>query len=121
MLRVFNETARYVDQCFTSDTKIKTIDGNKNISEITTNDMVLTSEGKYEKVLENKKYKKENRNLIIIETENGIEKVTEEHLYLIIKNGKNVENILDKIKTGIFTPIWVKAIDLTKNDLLINI
>jgi ribonucleoside-diphosphate reductase alpha chain len=121
MLRVFNETARYVDQCFTPETKIKTINGEKNISEITIDDMVLTSEGTYQRVLENKKYNKENRELIIVQTKNGFEKVTPEHLYLTIKNGKNVENLINKIKSGLFVPTWVKAIDLTKNDLLVNI
>jgi hypothetical protein len=120
MLRVYNETARYVDQCFTPETKIKTIDGEKNISEINNTDMVLTSEGSYKRVLENKKYKKENRELIVVKTKNGLEKVTPKHLYLTIKNGKNVENVMDKIKSGLFTPTWVQAIDLTENDLLIS-
>ena len=43
MLRVFNNTARYVDQCFAPDTLIKTFNGSKRIADIITGDQVLTS------------------------------------------------------------------------------
>jgi ribonucleotide reductase alpha subunit len=43
MLRVFNNTARYVDQCFTPDTLIVTRVGQKRIVDIEEGDKVLTS------------------------------------------------------------------------------
>ena len=43
MLRVFNNTARYVDQCFTPDTLIVSSGGNIPISQIKSGDIVLTS------------------------------------------------------------------------------
>jgi ribonucleoside-diphosphate reductase alpha subunit len=43
MLRVFNNTARYVDQCFTPDTIILTQSGNIPISDIKSGNIVLTS------------------------------------------------------------------------------
>jgi ribonucleoside-diphosphate reductase alpha subunit len=43
MLKNFNDTARYVDQCFTADTRVYTVNGWKAISEIQTSDVVLTS------------------------------------------------------------------------------
>lgn len=43
MLRVFNNTARYVDQCFAGDTEIVTVDGIKRIADIEETDTVLTS------------------------------------------------------------------------------
>ena len=51
MLRNFNDTARYVDQCFTPDTLVYTLHGNKPISEIVEGDKVLTSNNTYEYVL----------------------------------------------------------------------
>ena len=51
MLKVFNETARYVDQCFTPETLIYTISGPKTIENISISDMVLTSNGNYHKVM----------------------------------------------------------------------
>ena len=50
MLRNFNATARYVDQCFTPDTLVYTQTGPKNIDEIGITDKVLTSKGTYENV-----------------------------------------------------------------------
>jgi ribonucleoside-diphosphate reductase alpha subunit len=43
MLRVFNNTARYVDQCFTADTPIHTSAGIKRIIDVNPGDEVLTS------------------------------------------------------------------------------
>jgi len=43
MLRVFNNTARYVDQCFAPDTLVYTEQGPKRIEDIIAGDMVLTS------------------------------------------------------------------------------
>jgi ribonucleoside-diphosphate reductase alpha subunit len=43
MLRVFNNTARYVDQCFAPDTLIVTRNGEKRIADIEPGDEVLTS------------------------------------------------------------------------------
>jgi ribonucleotide reductase alpha subunit len=44
MMRVYNNTARYVDQCFTSDTMVRTESGVKRISDIVAGtDNVLTS------------------------------------------------------------------------------
>lgn len=43
MLRVFNNTARYVDQCFVPHTEIQTNSGYKRIDSIEPGDLVLTS------------------------------------------------------------------------------
>jgi ribonucleoside-diphosphate reductase alpha chain len=43
MLRVFNNTARYVDQCFPGNTPILTRAGNKSIADIEPGDEVMTS------------------------------------------------------------------------------
>ena len=51
MLRNYNATARYVDQCFTPDTLVYTTGGAKPIEEIGVTDSVLSSKGTYEKVL----------------------------------------------------------------------
>jgi ribonucleoside-diphosphate reductase alpha subunit len=50
MLRVFNNTARYVDQCFTPDTLITCESGEKAIKDVTTNDKVLTHTGEFHEV-----------------------------------------------------------------------
>lgn len=50
MMRVFNNTARYVDQCFTPETRIFTRDGVKPICDVGVSDQVLCSDGEYHKV-----------------------------------------------------------------------
>lgn len=52
MLRVFNATSRYVNQCFTPETIIHTLYGPKPIKNICTQDMVLTINGTYKSVIE---------------------------------------------------------------------
>ena len=51
MLRNFNDTARYVDQCFTPDTLVITETGEKPISEIQPEEKVLTSDNTFHTVL----------------------------------------------------------------------
>ena len=121
MLKVFNETARYVDQCFIPETKIKTEKGIKEIKDIDLSDKVLTSDGTYKKVILNKKYDSKKEEFVSIKTKKGENLVTNKHLFLVIENGKNEENLKLKLEKGIIKPKWVESGKLTKNDLLINI
>lgn len=50
LVKVFNEIARYVDQCFTGNTMVYTSLGPKPIKEVGVFDEVLDSNGKYTKV-----------------------------------------------------------------------
>ncbi len=50
MMRVFNNTARYVDQCFAPETKVYTKDGVKAIGDVGIGDYVLGSDGIYHAV-----------------------------------------------------------------------
>jgi len=121
MLKVFNETARYVDQCFVPDTKVKTNLGYKKISEITVGDMVLNSNGTYNPVSNVKKFEKNERDFITINSSIGENTVTRGHLYLTIKNGKKDENLTYKIQNKLVKAEWVEAENLTTEDILIKI
>jgi ribonucleotide reductase alpha subunit len=121
MLKVFNETARYVDQCFVPDTKVKTNLGYKKISEITVGDMVLNSNGTYNPVSNVKKFEKKERDFITINSSIGENTVTRGHLYLTIKNGKKDENLTYKIQNKLVKAEWVEAENLTTEDILIKI
>lgn len=50
LIKVFNEIARYVDQCFVPETLIMTDNGNKKIEELIPGDKVLCSNGTYQNV-----------------------------------------------------------------------
>ena len=121
MLKVFNETARYVDQCFTPETEIRTDNGYKKISDLNSNDKVLTSTGDYERIIKVKKFENKNRNFKIIHTKYGYETVTDGHLYLVIKNGKLHKNIKEALISNLITPEWVPANELTTKDLLVRL
>lgn len=51
MLRVYNETAKYVNQCFRGDTLVYTFYGPKYIQDVQVGDKVLTSDSTYKPVL----------------------------------------------------------------------
>ena len=121
MLRVFNETARYVDQCFIPETEILTSTGYKKINQIDTNDKVLTSSGSYEFVSNVKKFENKNRKFKIITTKYGSETVTNGHLHLVVKNGKLHNNPKEALRLKLITPEWISADELTCNDLLLKI
>jgi len=121
MLKVFNETARYVDQCFVPETHIETSQGNKMISEIVTGDQVLTSDGSFRNVSKVNKFEKKDRDLVIIKTTVGENIVTDGHLYLAIKNGKQHNDLNKKIQSKLIHPEWIEAKNLTTDDILIKL
>lgn len=88
MLRVFNNTARYVNQCFAPETLINTIIGSKQICEIQKGDYVLTSSGLYQPVIE--VFKNEVNNRQILEFHSNLLgepiKVTNEHKLFVFNN-----------------------------------
>lgn len=84
MLRVFNSTARYVNQCFTPDTTIMTKYGSKPIGSINIGEEVITIDGTYKPVLQ--VAKNHVKKTILSIKVNGFEcpvRVTKEHeIYL---------------------------------------
>lgn len=117
MLKVFNETARYVDQCFTGDTKVLTDRGSIEISDVNTDDSVLTSDGNFNKVLDTKPFDYTG-DLIKITTTKGSVKVTPEHLFLCVtginENDTN-DTIKSKLKLGILPVEWIEAKNIDQN------
>jgi ribonucleotide reductase alpha subunit len=124
MLRVFNNTARYVDQCFVGDTEIITKTGNKCIIDINNTDEVLTSGASefYDETFGrtfmgqinptyNKVIKKVEHNytgqLLTLSMSNGKKiQVTPEHPFLSFK--KADKNILQLFKEGHIIPDYNK-------------
>jgi ribonucleotide reductase alpha subunit len=138
MLRVFNNTARYVDQCFTPDTLIVTKDNKKiAISDIKAGDVVLTSGGSevneeiIGKVFSGPITPTFNTvttlvthtytgPLATLTTDNGSVKVTPSHPFLVLSNNltdyKTVEQltlqdtIIDVLSTGTIVYRTIKSI-----------
>jgi ribonucleoside-diphosphate reductase alpha subunit len=103
MLRNFNDTARYVDQCFTPDTLVYTENGIQKIDSILPGEKVLTSENKYYTVLKQviHAYNGKMYNIMIENSDISV-RVTQEHPILSFKsNGNNLEVCLRQIKAGL--------------------
>ena len=94
MLRVYNETAKYINQCFTPETNIQIFDINseeketvRQISKIEIGDLVMTIDSNYKKVINViKNTVKKEIYYISNELKNKIVRVTGEH-EIYIKRG----------------------------------
>lgn len=92
MLRVFNDTARYVDQCFPKDTRVYTEDGLKWIQDIGIGDKVLTSNGTYQSVRHPVRHQYDGPMLRI----NGIRVTPEHQIQVRERNGSyDFEKFID--------------------------
>lgn len=120
MLKVFNETARYVDQCFTENTNIITDNGIKKISDINRGDKVLTDDGLYYTVNETRIYEKESKEVLEISTHGLPTRVTDIHPLLGIKLGDNStpKRELGRLLKELNKPDYFEAKDLKKGDYL---
>jgi len=122
-LKIYNETARAVDQCFVGETKVVTKNGSIQISDIKEGDEVLTSDGKFNKVIDKKEFTKESEELIVIRTQTGVVKVTGDHQILVIRNltfENKRDNIITGIKSGIYPIEWISAKDLLVTDKILK-
>lgn len=122
MLRVFNETAKYVDQCFVGSTEVSTLQGIKTMEEITEGDLVLTSDNVFNKVVKKTVFDKQSRPAVKIITEKGENTVTPSHSFLVIKNVSHLsdEQIKNKLHSKQLFPIWVDANTLTSSDVILK-
>jgi ribonucleoside-diphosphate reductase alpha chain len=123
MLRVFNNTACYVDQCFTPETLLFTENGVKQIADVGVSDKVLTATGSYEEV--NIPVRHDYSGPILeIAIKNAISpiKVTPEHQILILpgqQKGLNFATIQNRLAKNLATPMYVDARDLTETDFVV--
>jgi ribonucleotide reductase alpha subunit len=122
-LKIYNETARAVDQCFTSETKVISNEGPKSISQIEIGDKVLTSDGEFHSVTNKMIYEKKEEEVVVIKTLEGTIRVTKEHQILVVRNlPEQIDRngIIAGIKNGIYNVEWISAGDLQKNDRILR-
>ena len=122
MLRVFNTTARYIDQCFSPDTLIYTKNGIKCIEDVTVSDKVLTSSGQYCSVLKPVRhtYKGKILNIQIKHSISSV-KVTPEHPIYALKGqskGINYNVIRNRLEKNIVQINFEDAKDLEVGDFI---
>ncbi|HRK80741.1 MAG TPA: ribonucleoside-diphosphate reductase subunit alpha [Saprospiraceae bacterium] len=122
MLKVFNDTARYVDQCFHPDTIIYTRRGIKRIDDIVLGEELLTGEGEFNRVTRLLRNTYQGP-MIEIGVKQSIEPilVTPGHTFLVLRGQKKMVNhevITNRLEKGFIEPEWVEAKDLSPEDLI---
>ena len=104
MLRNFNDTARYVDQCFTPDTLIVTETGLEAIALVTPGQKVLTSDNTYHTVLKQVVHEYSGK-MYAVQLENHFAPVcvTEDHPILSFHDDPEIGTsyLLDQIRAGV--------------------
>ncbi len=135
MLKVYNEIARYVNQCFIGSTKIYTDNGLIPINKIKPHNKVFTIDGTlqnvkrvycdyYDGTILNFTFNNNYENNIskshhFYEYDNI--KVTPTHPFYVIKNqppGTEYDIIKKKLDNKYIIPEWIDAKDITINDLI---
>jgi len=120
MLKVFNETARYVDQCFTKDVKIYTKNGIKTIDKLEVGEEVITENGYFNKIIKILKYEC-NENMYELKTYQSLNNnfVTSKHPFYCFKNrDDNYKDLLHKLEKNIIKPEYIELENITVNDYI---
>ena len=124
MLRVFNNTARYVDQCVLPETVIYTTKGPIKMEEVVVGEtQIYNLEGEVETV-ENVLEHPYKGKVLEIETIHSLKplSITPEHPVYCLKGqnkGINYSVIKNRIDNGLVKPDWIDAGELTESDMLI--
>jgi len=122
MLRVFNSTARYVNQCFLPNTPIYTIEGVKRMDDIACGDKLVTNDGSFQEVLKVYNDDVENRDILNIKTGVTNCKVTTDHPLYVIKHqqkGLNYNTIINRLNNKIIKPEYIESSKLEIGDFMI--
>ena len=123
MLRNFNATARYVDQCFTPDTIIYTLRGPMPIEDVGVTDSVLTSDGSYQHVILPVRHEYKGT-ILEIQQKNAVYpvRVTPQHQIKALKGqqkGLNYDVIRNRLNKGLVEVAFYDAEELEVGDFLV--
>ena len=123
MLRVFNATARYVDQCFIPSTLVETATGPRAIADVKEGDKVLSSLGTYVNVNKQLVHDYSGKMVRIrVEDSEAVVQVTPEHPILSIPNiaGVSKEELLRKYARGLAKMDYSNASELREGDIVVS-
>ncbi len=124
MLRVFNNTARYVDQCVHPETIIYTTDGPIQIQHCTLGETKIYNLNGKTEVIENVLEHAYEGEIYDIETMHCLDnlKITPEHPIYVLRNqnkGINYNVIKNRIDKKLIDFEWIEAKELNNNDMFI--
>lgn len=124
MIRVFNNIARYINQCILPDKLVYTREGVKRMDEVTTNDYLVTHDGTFKKVNSIAINEKVDDEIMIIDVRHATHplKCTKVHEIFVIDTKTHnfqSERLLKDLKKGVIKPEYVSADKVTKNHLMV--
>jgi ribonucleoside-diphosphate reductase alpha chain len=124
-LKVANDTAVAVNQCFAPDTLIYTAAGIVPISEIEVGDLVLGTSGRYREVTETFAYNQHDA-MVAITPKHSLTpiSVTAGHPFYAIRNvpeKQSISRTLGELKKGTYQCEWVEAGTLQKGDYIAQV
>ncbi|MEN9423381.1 MAG: hypothetical protein RL122_764 [Pseudomonadota bacterium] len=124
-LKVANDTAVAVNQCFAPDTQLHTADGIKAIRDVKAGDLVLGISGTYREVKRSMVYNQHDA-MVALDVKHSIEpvKVTAGHPFYALR-GVPMEQANDRtvnwLAKGKVKPEWVEAAQLQKGDYVAQV
>ncbi|SFI65744.1 ribonucleoside-diphosphate reductase alpha chain [Amycolatopsis sacchari] len=124
-LKIANDTAVAVNQCFAPETGIYTADGVKAIRDVRVGDLVLGSSGSYREVTDVLAYDQTDP-MVEVNVKHSAEtlKVTSGHPFYAIQGvplGQENQRTLKWLADGKVRPEWVDASHLTKGDYVAQV
>jgi ribonucleotide reductase alpha subunit len=123
MLKVFNNTAKYVDQCLDPETIVYTKQGAKPIKNIVIGDKVVADDGNYYKIgkiLDNEYY----GDLYILDVKHTLTpiKLTDMHPLWVIQNNiyyqRSFNDIINQLDRNLLVPEFIEVKKIDKNDFI---
>ena len=123
MLRVFNNTARYIDQCLDPETIVYTKRGAIKIKNIVIGDKVITDDGYFYKIgkVLDYDYTGDFHTLDVKHTLLPL-KLTDMHPLWTIKNEKhyqrNFDDVINQLDRNLIKPEFIEVKNISKNDFV---
>ena len=122
MIKVINETMRYVDQCVLPSTYVYTLQGPKQIQYLSNGDKII-HESSVEEIQNVLEHPIEKASMRVIHTMHSIEPITitEEHPVFALKDiGKayNFNEIKKRLDNHTIAPDWIDVKDLQTRDFI---
>lgn len=125
-MKVANDTAVAVNQCFAPETTVFTADGPKPIADVRVGDLVLGQRGRYREVTEHFVYDQKGAPMVRVAVKHSVNDldVTAGHPFWAIQGvpmEQSIERTLGQIEQARFRPEWVEAGQLTRGDYVAQV
>ena len=125
-LKVANDTAVAVNQCFAPETTVFTAEGPKPIAAVKVGDLVLGQRGRYREVKDHFVYDQKDAPMVQVAVKHSVNdiKVTAGHPFWAIQGvpmEQSIERTLSQIESGRFQPDWIEAGALARGDYVAQV